>query len=80
MKSYLLAQNLWDVVKPSESESDERSKTDVWEKMNAAALDALLKSCGMEAQRLLDCPSVEDSARKAWDKLARAYNSGVFLG
>ena len=50
MKGYLLAQNLWDVVKPSKSKSDKSSNTDVWQTKNAAAFDAILKSCGTAFQ------------------------------
>ncbi|KAI5343902.1 hypothetical protein L3X38_011778 [Prunus dulcis] len=62
VKTYLLAQDLWDVVEEDEEEADDKFKD--WRKKNATALHTIQISCGWEAFSLIRNTS---SAKRAWD-------------
>jgi hypothetical protein len=65
MKNYLLAQDLWDVVK------EPRKLDKAWTKNNAAALHVILISCEAD----IVTPEIREitSAKTLWNKLASLY-------
>ncbi|BFG21063.1 hypothetical protein CerSpe_073370 [Prunus speciosa] len=69
VKTYLLAQDLWDVVEENEEEEEEEAddKFKAWREKNATALHKIQISCGREASSLIRNTS---SAKDAWDTLA----------
>ncbi|CAL8140116.1 unnamed protein product [Prunus armeniaca] len=73
VKTYLLAEDLWDVVKgtttkpPKDGEAD---KIKDWKKRNAKALHAIQISCGVETFSLIRGIS---RAHVAWDTLAEKF-------
>ncbi|KAL6289342.1 hypothetical protein ACE6H2_006852 [Prunus campanulata] len=78
VKTYLLAQDLWDVVEKEEEYDDEEEEEEeaddnfkAWREKNAAALHKIQISCGREASSLLRNTS---SAKRAWDTLAEEFN------
>lgn len=74
IKTYLLAEDLWDVVKgtttkpPKDGEAD---KIKDWKKRNAKALHAIQISCGVETFSLIKGIS---RAHVAWNTLAEKFN------
>ncbi|XP_021831051.1 ankyrin repeat-containing protein ITN1-like [Prunus avium] len=69
VKTYLLAQDLWDVVEEDEEEeADDKFK--VSKKKNATALHKIQISCGREAFSLIRNTT---SAKRAWDTLAEKF-------
>ncbi|XP_021825764.1 ankyrin repeat-containing protein NPR4-like [Prunus avium] len=72
VKTYLLAQDLWDVVEEDEEEEEEADdKFKAWRKKNATALHKIQISCGAEAFSLIRNTT---SAKCAWDILAEEFN------
>ncbi|BFG21071.1 hypothetical protein CerSpe_073450 [Prunus speciosa] len=78
VKTYLLAQDLWDVVEEEEEYDEEEEEEEeaedefkAWRKKNAMALHKIQISCGREAFSLIRNTS---SAKHAWDTLAGYYN------
>ncbi|GLT58531.1 hypothetical protein SLA2020_314170 [Shorea laevis] len=65
MEHYLMAQDLWDVVRSSEMLGGGNKRE--WMKKNASALHAIGISCGREA---FDQIKNKRSAKDAWDALA----------
>ncbi|CAL8118552.1 unnamed protein product [Prunus armeniaca] len=78
VKTYLLAQDLWDVVEQDEEEEEEESDDNfkAWREKNATALHAIQISCGREASSLIRNTS---SAKRAWDTLAENFKPKPFL-
>ncbi|XP_016652490.1 PREDICTED: uncharacterized protein LOC107881930 [Prunus mume] len=75
VKTYLLAQDLWDVVEEEEEEeADDEFKA--WRKKNAMALHKIQISCGREAFSLIRNTT---SAKSAWDTLAEKFKPKPFL-
>jgi len=76
-ENYLLAHDLWDIVEattePPKPE-DDVVEFKAWRKNNAAALHAILISCGVDI-----LPEIRkiDSAKKVWDKLATMYGHSL---
>ncbi|BFG21054.1 hypothetical protein CerSpe_073280 [Prunus speciosa] len=75
VKTYLLAQDLWDVVEEDEEEDEEEEeeaddKFKAWRKKNATALHKIQISCGREAFSLIRNTT---SAKHAWDTLAEKF-------
>ncbi|ONI21707.1 hypothetical protein PRUPE_2G082800 [Prunus persica] len=71
VKTYLLAQDLWDVVEEDEEEEEEADdKFKAWRKKNATALHTIQISCGQEAFSLIRNTT---SAKRAWDTLAEEF-------
>ncbi|KAI5343919.1 hypothetical protein L3X38_011795 [Prunus dulcis] len=73
VKTYLLAQDLWDVVEEDEEEEEEEEVDDkfkAWRKKNATALHTIQISCGQEAFSLIRNTT---SAKRAWDTLAEEF-------
>ncbi|XP_021800090.1 uncharacterized protein LOC110744426, partial [Prunus avium] len=72
VKTYLLAQDLWDVVEGDEQEEEEEAddKFKAWREKNATALHKIQISCGREASSLIRNTS---SAKRAWDTLAEKF-------
>ncbi|KAL6289318.1 hypothetical protein ACE6H2_006828 [Prunus campanulata] len=71
VKTYLLAQDLWDVVEEDEEEEEADDKFKAWREKNATALHTIQISCGREAFSLIRNTS---SAKRAWDTLAEEFN------
>ncbi|BFG21070.1 hypothetical protein CerSpe_073440 [Prunus speciosa] len=77
VKTYLLAQDLWDVVEKEEEYDDDDDEEEAddkfkaWREKNATALHKIQISCGREASSLIRNTS---SAKHAWDTLAGYYN------
>ncbi|KAL6289312.1 hypothetical protein ACE6H2_006822 [Prunus campanulata] len=71
VKTYLLAQDLWDVVEEDEEEEEADDKSKAWRKKNATALHKIQISCGREAFSLIRNTT---SAKSAWDTLAEEFN------
>ncbi|KAM7262501.1 hypothetical protein ACFE04_000184 [Oxalis oulophora] len=70
LKSYLLGQDLWDIVESPPMNDNDFPNTEeykVWRRKNAAALHAILFSCG---PLLLSDVSYMSSANTVWNKLA----------
>ncbi|XP_043705952.1 uncharacterized protein LOC122655719 [Telopea speciosissima] len=69
MKSYLLGEGLWDIVKGIESKPEDPTSPEFksWREKNAKALHAILISCEEE---MLSSIQKRDSAKDAWDHLA----------
>ncbi|CAB4268864.1 unnamed protein product [Prunus armeniaca] len=78
VKTYLLAQDLWDVVEQDEEEEEEESDDNfkAWREKNATALHTIQISCGREASSLIRNTS---SAKRAWDTLAENFKPKPFL-
>lgn len=73
VKTYLLAEDLWDVVKGTTTEPPEDGEADKikdWEKRNAKALHAIQISCGVETFSLIKGIS---RAHVAWNTLAEKF-------
>ncbi|XP_020413794.1 uncharacterized protein LOC18787954 isoform X2 [Prunus persica] len=71
VRTYLLAQDLWDVVEEEEEEEEEADdKFKAWRKKNATALHAIQTSCGREAFSLIRNTT---SAKHGWDTLAEMF-------
>uniref|UniRef100_A0A5B7APG1 Uncharacterized protein n=1 Tax=Davidia involucrata TaxID=16924 RepID=A0A5B7APG1_DAVIN len=72
MKSYLLSEEVWDIVMGTEAKPDEAKKKafKTWRKKNAKALHAIQVSCGPKA---LSSISEKDTAKDAWDSLASLH-------
>ncbi|XP_020411967.1 uncharacterized protein LOC18787803 isoform X3 [Prunus persica] len=76
VKTYLLAQDLWDVVEEEHEDDDEEEEEEAddkfkaWRKKNATALHKIQISCGQEAFSLI---SNTTSAKRAWDTLAEKF-------
>ncbi|XP_021826823.1 uncharacterized protein LOC110767553, partial [Prunus avium] len=70
VKTYLLAQDLWDVVEEDEEEEEADDKFKAWREKNATALHKIQISCGREASSLIRNTS---SAKRAWDTLAEKF-------
>ncbi|KAL6289345.1 hypothetical protein ACE6H2_006855 [Prunus campanulata] len=70
VKTYLLAQDLWDVVEEEEEEEEADDKFKAWRKKNATALHTIQISCGQEAFSLIRNTT---SAKRAWDTLAEKF-------
>jgi hypothetical protein len=68
MKSYMLAQDLWDFIEPAgHHEGDQEGDSKALRKKNAAALHAIQISC---APHILSKIRSITSAKNAWDTLA----------
>jgi hypothetical protein len=68
MKSYMLAQDLWDFIEPAgHHEGDQEVDSKALRKKNAAALHAIQISC---APHILSKIRSITSAKNAWDTLA----------
>ncbi|CAB4268878.1 unnamed protein product [Prunus armeniaca] len=74
VKTYLLAQDLWDVVEEDEEEADDKFKA--WRKKNATALHTIQISCGRDTFSLIRDTT---SAKRAWDTLAEKFKQKPFL-
>ncbi|XP_059442393.1 ankyrin repeat-containing protein NPR4-like [Corylus avellana] len=70
MESYLLAQDLWDIVQPTTEPPKPEDDVKAWTKKNAAALYAIQSRCNEDI--LLEIKGIS-SARTVWDKLATKY-------
>ncbi|CAL8118538.1 unnamed protein product [Prunus armeniaca] len=70
VKTYLLAQDLWDVVEQDEEKEEADDKFKAWREKNATALHTFQISCGREASSLIRNTS---SAKRAWDTLAENF-------
>lgn len=77
VRTYLLANDLWDVVEsavepPKEDEAGDEFK--IWRKKNASALHAIQISCSVYT-----FPAIGgiDSAKIAWDTLADIYGRNL---
>ena len=77
MKTYLLGQDLWDIVEADEPATHDddngthsQAETKAWRKNNAVALHAIQISCQGSAFALIQDIS---SAKIAWDTLAAKY-------
>ncbi|PQM34009.1 hypothetical protein Pyn_01508 [Prunus yedoensis var. nudiflora] len=73
VKTYLLAQDLWDVVEEDEEDEEDEEADDkfiAWRKKNATALHKIQISCGWEAFSLIRNTT---SAKRAWDTLAEKF-------
>ncbi|XP_034203587.1 uncharacterized protein LOC117618068 [Prunus dulcis] len=78
VKTYLLAQDLWDVVEEEYEEDDDNEEEEeeaddkfkAWRKKNATALHKIQISCGQEAFSLIRNAT---SAKRAWDTLAEKF-------
>ncbi|KAF8377136.1 hypothetical protein HHK36_030509 [Tetracentron sinense] len=71
LKSYLLAEDLWDIVNGTESEPNvTQAEFRTWQVKNAKALHAIQISCGPQ---ILSNIKEFDSSKVAWDHLASTY-------
>ncbi|GMN66105.1 hypothetical protein TIFTF001_035186 [Ficus carica] len=72
VQSYLEANGLWDVVKPSnpDDRGRDRDRDETWRKKNAAALHAIKISCGPDTLSVIRGIR---SAKAAWDKLEAKF-------
>ncbi|KAB1225368.1 hypothetical protein CJ030_MR1G015692 [Morella rubra] len=75
VKTYLIAHDLWDIVakgrEPQKQEDDE-AVCRVWRRKNSMALHLIQISCGQAAYSKIQ---KESSAKKAWDALAKEYDT-----
>jgi hypothetical protein len=78
VQTYLMAHDLWDIVKaPPKLEGDEATLKG-WSKKNSMALHVIQISCGSDAFSKIRKIT---SAKDAWDTLAEKYvpkNTGTF--
>lgn len=72
VKTYLLANGLWDVVETSRAPLPSDFK--VWTKRNAQALHAIQISCGLDTFTLI---SEFNSASRAWKTLAETLKPSL---
>ncbi|KAF5446456.1 hypothetical protein F2P56_032084 [Juglans regia] len=72
IKSYLLAQDLWDIIETSMEPPKPGDEVEfkAWRKKNAATLHAIQISCGMDI--LSEIKGI-NSAKIVWDTLAETY-------
>ena len=71
VKTYLMGQDLWDVVKPTaKGLKIKRLNKKIWRKKDKTALHAIQISCGYGAFSLIKNLT---SAKKAWATLQRKY-------
>ncbi|XP_062028782.1 uncharacterized protein LOC133744741 [Rosa rugosa] len=78
VKTYLMAEGLWDVVQGTDNgeaelknnAKDEEAESKAWQKNNAKALHAIHISCGKDAESSIR--GIE-KARDAWNELAREF-------
>ncbi|KDP37926.1 hypothetical protein JCGZ_06374 [Jatropha curcas] len=67
MKNYLLANDLWDVIKANEKLEEDEAELKAWTRKNVVALHAIHVSCPLE----VFSPIREiDSAKSCWETLA----------
>lgn len=75
VKTYLIAHDLWDIVEtirePQKQEDDEAA-CKAWRRKNSMTLHLIQISCGQDAYSMIQ---KESSAKKAWNTLARNYNT-----
>ncbi|KAF7820687.1 uncharacterized protein G2W53_026142 [Senna tora] len=77
VKNYLVAGDVWDVVDgsfskpPNEDDEDHKEGFMTWRKKNAAAMHAILVSCGTQAFSHI---SKVSEAKVTWNILNLAYN------
>ncbi|MFS7952958.1 hypothetical protein Hanom_Chr07g00613001 [Helianthus anomalus] len=67
LKSYLVGQDLWDVV-TSEATPEEKEKSQEWQRKNAQALHAIQLACGSQAYSKYK-KKADVTAKIAWDHL-----------
>lgn len=72
VKTYLLAEDLWDVIKGKAPIPDaHEAENKAWMKQNAKALHAINISCGTE---MFSCIREIDTAKDAWEVLEKEFN------
>ncbi|XP_062029415.1 uncharacterized protein LOC133745368 isoform X2 [Rosa rugosa] len=70
VRTYLVAKDLWDVVKGKHPTPDAEVENKAWMKKNAEALHAINISCGTEMFSLI---SEIDTAMEAWEVLEKVF-------
>uniref|UniRef100_A0A7N2R359 DUF4219 domain-containing protein n=1 Tax=Quercus lobata TaxID=97700 RepID=A0A7N2R359_QUELO len=74
VKTYLIAQDLWDIVEATDegpNQEDDEAAFKAWSRKNAMALHVILISC---PQRICHVISLIDSAKIAWETLKAICN------
>ena len=70
VKTYLVGQDLWDVVEADEPSATDEAEIKAWRKMNATALHAIQVSCESDALSVIKDIT---SAKSAWATLADEF-------
>jgi hypothetical protein len=71
VKTYLMAQELWNIVKATTETPQQEANEKAWSKKNSMALHVIQISCGSDAfSKIREI----NSAKQAWDTLAGKYN------
>ncbi|CAB4268876.1 unnamed protein product [Prunus armeniaca] len=77
VKTYLLAQDLWDVVEQDEEKEEADDKFKAWREKNATALHTFQISCGREASSLIRNTSSANALGILWQKTS-SQNQPLF--
>ncbi|RXH68190.1 hypothetical protein DVH24_028337 [Malus domestica] len=73
MKTYFLAEDLWDIVSGTVTKPPEGEEHKAWKKKDAKALYAIQNSCGDNTYKLI---KGKTTAKEAWDTLVQKVRYG----